>query len=123
MDGKDDALRFIDSDNVNQVVLLNQFNKDQYIIFKFDKTTGKLIKDTFRFGGFEIFNSTMVQINDKVLFTGKSGTIDYGIGVINLNTQRIEFHEFKCTRFAMINIKGVNEEDKVAFWNDYTDTA
>ena len=82
------------------------------------------INDTFRFGGYDISNSTIISVNDKIVFTGKANPIGYGVGVINLGSKdhSIVFYKFKCVKYSLLNIKGVNEGDMVAFWNDYTGT-
>ena len=79
--------RFIESDYENQVVLLNLFNQNKYVIFKLERTSGKLIKDTFRFGGYDISNSTIISVNDKIVFTGKIKSIQFEIGVISLGSK------------------------------------
>ena len=58
------------------------------------------------------------------MFIGKTNTIGHGIGVINLDSkdQSILFYGFKCVKYSLLNIKGANEWDKIAFQNDYTDT-
>lgn len=75
---------------------MSQLKTDQYIIFKFNKN-GNLLPNNIRFGGFTISDEKIIEADGKIFFTGKSKTIESGIGIINFtnNNMTVEFYEIK----------------------------
>ena len=79
-----------------------------------------MLPNNIRFGGFTISDEKIIEADGKIFFTGKSKTIESGIGIINFtnNNMTVEFYEIKWVRYTLMHSSIFHTQ--IAVWIDYT---